>query len=108
MSEITFTDQNFEKEVLKSDVPVLVDFWAPWCGPCLMLAPVISELAKEYEGKKVTIGKMNVGENQDTPQKYNIMGIPNLKLFKDGEVVDEIVSAEPKEEIKKHIDKLLK
>ena len=101
-----FTDQSFEQEVLKSDKPVLVDFWAVWCGPCRMIAPTVEALANEYQGK-AKVGKMNVDENQGTPGKYNIRGIPTLLLFKNGAVQDQIVGAASREAIenliKKHI-----
>jgi thioredoxin 1 len=90
-----FTDANFEEEVLKSDVPVLVDFWAPWCGPCQILGPTIDELAAEVTGVK--IGKLNVDENPGTASKYGIMSIPSLKVFKGGEVVSELVGVQSKE-----------
>ena len=83
---LTFTDENFEKEVLQSDLPVMVDFWAPWCGPCQMAGPVIDELAEEYEGK-VKIGKLNVDDNQQVAMKYGVMSIPTVILFKDGKEV---------------------
>lgn len=83
MAEIKFTDQNFETEVIKSKTPVLVDFWATWCGPCLMAAPIIEELAKEYEGK-VKVGKLNVDENSQAAEKYGVMSIPTVIIFKDG------------------------
>lgn len=105
--EVTLTDQNFEGEVLKSTTPVLVDFWASWCGPCQMVGPVVGELAKEYEGK-LKVGKMNVDENQVIPEKYNIMSIPSLLLFKGGEVIDTMIGAQSKENFKKHIDEALK
>lgn len=97
------TDSNFEIEVLKSDLPVLVDFWAPWCGPCRAIAPVIEELAKEYEGK-VKVVKMNVDENPSTPSKYGIRAIPTLILFKNGEVVSQITGAVAKSSLKNMID----
>ena len=84
--EVNFTDQNFESEVLKSDKPVFVDFWAPWCGPCQMMGPIVEEMAKEMEGKNVKIGKLNVDENPETAAKFGIRGIPTLMLFKDGQV----------------------
>ncbi len=87
MSNI-FTDENFEEEVLKSDLPVLVDFYADWCGPCKMMEPVIDELAKDYEGKW-KVGKCNIDASPETAQKYEIQSIPSLKFFKNGEVVDE-------------------
>lgn len=105
MSEITLTDDNFEKEVLQSDVPVLVDFWAPWCGPCQMMGPIIEELAKEYDADKIKIGKVNVDENQATSGKYNVMSIPTFKMFKGGQPVDEVVGGVSKEKLKEMIDK---
>ncbi len=106
MSEITLTDQNFDQEVLQSDQPVLVDFWAPWCGPCRMVAPVVEEIAKEYEGK-IKVGKLNVDENPQTAQKYGIMSIPTLGIFKGGQMVDQLIGAQPKEAITPHLDKVL-
>ncbi len=97
------SDSNFEMEVLKSQMPVLVDFWAPWCGPCRAIAPVIEELAQEYEGK-VKIVKMNVDENPSTPSKYGIRAIPTLILFKNGEVVSQITGAVSKGNLKAMID----
>lgn len=93
-----FTDSNFESEVLKSDKPVLVDFWAEWCGPCRMVGPIVEEIAKDYDGK-VSVGKMNVDENMDIPSKYGIRSIPTLMIFKNGELVDKIVGAVPKANI---------
>jgi thioredoxin 1 len=94
---LEFTDQNFEKEVLKSDEVALVDFWAPWCGPCQRMAPVIDELADEMKGQPVKVGKMNVDENQATPGNYGIMSIPTLIVFKKGQPVEQIVGLQPKE-----------
>jgi len=102
--EYEFTDQNFETEVLKSEIPVLVDFFAVWCGPCQMMAPVIEEMAKELEGK-VKIGKMNVDESPQTSEKYNIMSIPTLILFKDGQVVKTLQGFRTKEDIIREISK---
>lgn len=93
------TDGTFETDVLKSPIPVLVDFWAPWCGPCRALAPVIDELSTEYEGK-VSILKMNVDENPSTPGKYGIRAIPTLILFKNGEVLEQITGAVSKTSLK--------
>jgi len=103
--EIEFTDQNFEQEVIKSDKPVLVDFWAPWCGPCQMMGPVIEELAKEM-GDKAKVGKCNVDENGDTSSKYGIMSIPALKIFKDGKVVKEFIGAQSKMILEKALEEL--
>jgi thioredoxin 1 len=103
---LEFTDQSFEQEVLKSDKPVLVDFWAVWCGPCRMIAPTVEALANEYQGK-AKVGKMNVDENQGTPGKYNIRGIPTLLLFKNGEVQDQVVGAASRETIENIIKKHL-
>jgi thioredoxin 1 len=93
-----FTDQNFQSEVLGSSEPVLVDFWAAWCGPCRAIAPVVEELAKEYKGK-LKVGKMDIDAHQDVPQKYGIMSIPTLILFKGGKPVQQIVGAAPKSKI---------
>lgn len=98
MKPYTFTDQNFEEEVIKSNLPVLVDFWAVWCGPCKMIAPIVEQLADELSGQ-VKIGKLDVDSNQETSIKYGIRGIPTLLIFKDGKVVDTIVGAVPKANI---------
>ena len=100
---LTFTDAQFDTEVLKSEVPVLVDFWAEWCGPCRQMTPTVDALAQEYNGK-VKIGKMNVDENMDTPGRYNIRGIPTLLLFKGGQVVDQKVGALGKTDVQKMLD----
>ena len=103
---IEVTDANFDQDVLKSETPVLVDFWAAWCGPCRALAPIVDELAKEYEGK-VKIGKMDVDRNNATPMRYNVRGIPTLLLFKGGKVAEQIVGFVPKDQIDKSITKLI-
>jgi thioredoxin 1 len=103
---IHVTDGDFQNQVLDSDVPVVVDFWAPWCGPCLIIAPTLEELAKEYEGK-VRFAKLNTDENRDTAARYGIMGIPTLKIFKDGEEADSMSGAAPKDYLKEFIDKSL-
>lgn len=93
---LEFTDANFEEEVLKSDKPVLVDFWAPWCGPCQMMSPVIDEVAKEI-GDVAKVGKLNVDENGESAQKYGVMSIPTLIIFKDGQNVKQLVGAQSKD-----------
>ena len=95
---IEVNDQNFEQEVLKSDIPVLVDFWAPWCGPCRMVAPVVEELATELAGK-AKIVKLNTDEASGIAGRYNIMSIPTLMIFKGGQRVDQIIGAQPKKDI---------
>lgn len=100
---IEFTDSNFEAEVEQSNTPVLVDFWAEWCGPCRMIAPAVEELANEYEGK-AKIGKVNVDNNPNISVKYGIRSIPALLIFQNGEVVDQIIGAVPKSQIKKQLD----
>jgi thioredoxin 1 len=96
------TDQNFESEVLKSELPVVVDFWAPWCGPCRMVAPMVEELAKEYQGK-VKVVKVNTDENQSVATAYGIRSIPTLGIFKNGVIVDGVVGAVPKQNL---VDKI--
>ena len=103
---VNFTDSNFKKEVLESDLPVLVDYWAPWCGPCKMIGPVVEELAKEFEGK-VKIGKINVDDNPKTATQYGIMSIPTLMFFKNGKVSDQITGALNKQALKKKIEENL-
>ena len=98
MAEITITKENFEQEVLKSDVPVLVDFWAVWCGPCQMVGPILSEIAEENEGK-LKVGKVNVDEQPDLARQFGIMSIPTMMVFKNGEKVNQLVGAVPKEQI---------
>ncbi len=105
--EHTFTDANFDAEVLKSDLPVLVDFWAPWCGPCQMMGPIIAGLAEEYEGKNIKIGKCNVDENQNIAGQHNVMSIPTFLIFKGGQVVDQMVGGVQKERLKEMIDKAM-
>lgn len=101
---VEVTDANFDRDVLKSETPVLVDFWAAWCGPCRAIAPIVEELATEYAGK-VIIGKMDVDRNNATPMRYNVRGIPTLLLFKGGQVQEQIVGYVPKDQIQKRLDK---
>ena len=95
MAEIILTSDNFESEVIASEIPVLVDFWAPWCGPCKMLGPVISQIADEYEGK-VKVGKVNVDEEEELAAQYGVQSIPTVLLFKGGEVVEQSLGFKPK------------
>ena len=100
------TDDNFEQVVLKSEIPVLVDFWAPWCGPCLAIGPSLEELADEYNGR-IRIAKMNVDENANTPAQYGVRSIPFMVLIKNGDIVDSLVGAHPKVKLKETIEKIL-
>ncbi len=102
-SVLHVTDSNFDELVLKSDVPVLVDYWAEWCGPCKMIAPVLDEIAKEYTGK-ITVAKLNIDDNQATPAHYGVRGIPTLMLFKDGDVEATKVGALTKSQLAQFID----
>ncbi|MEI7741427.1 MAG: thioredoxin [bacterium] len=104
--EINLTDALFEKEVLSSKLPVLVDFWAPWCGPCRMMSPILEELAKEFDGK-IKIAKMNVDENQTTPGQFNVMSIPTMIFVKDGQVVEQTVGALSKVALAEKLHKLI-
>ena len=107
MKAVELNETNFEQEVLKANLPVLVDFWAVWCGPCKMIAPIVDELAVEYEGK-LTIGKVDVDNHQQIAMQYGIRSIPTLLVFKGGKVVEQIVGAEPKklliEKLSKHLN----
>ncbi|WP_225072648.1 thioredoxin [Desulfuromonas sp. CSMB_57] len=100
------SDGNFDSEVLQSSQPVLVDFWASWCGPCKAIAPVIDALAEQYAGQ-VRIAKLNVDENPATPGKYGVRGIPTLILFKDGQIVDQLVGAVPRQQLENLLQKVL-
>lgn len=105
MSEHQFTDADFQSEVLQSDKPVLVDFWAPWCGPCQMMGPIIEELANEYVSKGVKIGKVNVDENPITAGQHKVMSIPTFLVFKGGQVVDQMIGGVTKEKLREMIEK---
>ena len=107
MAGLELTGQNFEEEVLKSDQPVLVDFWAEWCGPCKIMIPIMEELAKDNEGKPVKIAKLNVDENQTISQQFGVMSIPTFILFKGGKVVNQSMGAQAKEDLQKVIDENL-
>jgi thioredoxin 1 len=100
---LNFSDGAFDQDVLNSDLPVLVDFWAPWCGPCKAMSPTVDALATEYAGK-IKIGKMNTDDNPATPMRYQVRGIPTLILFKGGKVVDQRVGAMPKPELQKMLE----
>ena len=101
-----FTDQNFAQDVLKSDLPVLVDFWAPWCGPCQAVGPIVEAIATKHKGK-VKVGKLNTDENPNTPGKYGIMSIPALIIFKGGQPVNTMVGSRSKAELKRNLDGVL-
>jgi thioredoxin 1 len=103
---LTFTDTTFDNDVLASDVPVLVDFWAEWCGPCRMMGPTVDQVATEYSGK-IKVGKLDVDSNQQTASRYGIRGIPTLLLFKDGKIVEQKVGAIGKPEFQKMLEKHL-
>jgi len=105
-NEIQLTDANFNQEVVKSPIPVLVDFWAPWCGPCKMIGPVIEELAGEYAGR-VKICKLNTDENPDSAAAYKISAIPTVLLFKGGKLARELVGLQSKDELKRRLDELI-
>ncbi len=100
------TDANFDQEVIKSSIPVLIDFWAPWCGPCKAIAPIVDELAKDYAGK-LKVVKINVDDNPETPARYGVRGIPNLLIIKDGQVKEQIVGAVPKGHLVNAVDNAL-
>lgn len=106
MADLNFKDSDFEAEVLKSEAPVVVDFWAEWCAPCKIISPMIEELAKEYEGK-VKVGKLNVDENPETAQSFNVMSIPTIMVFKNGQPAKVVIGAQAKENFKRAIDEVL-
>lgn len=107
MAELILNDQNFEEEVLKSKNPVLVDFWAPWCGPCKMQGPIIEELAKDYEGKDIKIGKLNVDEAPQSASKFQIMSIPTVIIFKDGKPMEQMMGVQDKDTLSEKLDKIM-
>jgi thioredoxin 1 len=100
------TDSSFQQDVLQSDTPVFVDFWAPWCGPCKMVGPIVDELGKEYEGK-LKVLKLNVDDNPQTASQFSVMSIPTMMIFKGGQPVKSIVGAQPKESLKREIEEVL-
>ncbi|MBI2443146.1 MAG: thioredoxin [Candidatus Levybacteria bacterium] len=106
MADFVVTDQNFEAEVLKSETPVLVDFWAEWCQPCKIVSPIVEELAKEYAGK-IKVGKMDVDENPQTAGNYGVMSIPTLMVFKNGQPVKTTIGAQGKDALKRMVDEAL-
>ena len=106
MTDIKFTDANFQQEVLKSTTPVLVDFWAVWCGPCQMQGPIIEDIAKTMEGK-LKVGKLNVDENPTTAQTYGVMSIPTIMIFKNGSVVKQMIGLQNKDVLVSEINKIL-
>jgi thioredoxin 1 len=106
MADLDFTEQNFSQEVLESDQPVVVDFWAPWCPPCKMVGPVIEELAQEFAGK-VKIGKVNVDENSQIAGRYNVMSLPSIIFFENGQPMKTMVGAQSKEDYKQEIEQLI-
>jgi len=107
MAKVQLRKSNWEEEVLKSDIPVMVDFWAPWCAPCKMVSPIVLELAEEYKGR-IKVGQLNTDEESEIATEYGIMSIPTLMFFKRGEVIDQVIGAVPKEYIVQKIEEVLK
>lgn len=107
MSELILTDANFQTEVLNSSIPVLVDFWAPWCGPCQIMGPLLDELAGEWDASKIKVAKMNVDDNATIPGNYRVMSIPTFILFKNGQAVETLVGGMPKEKLRAGVEKHL-
>ena len=103
---VKLTNENFEEEVIKSEIPVLVDFWAEWCGPCRMIGPIVEEFANEYNGK-LKVCKLDVDAHGSIAQQFRILSIPTVMIFKDGKVASQVVGAVPKKELQKHVDKAL-
>jgi len=106
MAEIILNESNWEEEVIKSNIPVMIDFWAAWCAPCLIISPVVEEISNEY-GDKIKVGKLNVDENPSIAGRYSIMGIPTILFFKDGNIVDQVVGAVPKRILEEKVKKIL-
>jgi|SRR3989344_6982933 len=107
MSAVILNDENFDQEVINSKTPVLVDFWAPWCGPCKMQEPILEEIAKEYQDKNIKIGKLNVDEAPKAPSKFQIMSIPTLLIFKDGRPISQMIGIQDKKTLTEKLEKII-